>query len=153
MHNEIVQRLVDIEEIKQLKARYCMCVAKEDWQTFETLFAEDLQFITTDGTIHEPRSGFMAFHKKNIQQAKLWGVIHCYTPLITLTGANTATGIWAMEDFHVWPGTEGHRVGHHAYGHYHEEYVRLPDGWRFKQIKVVTDRMYPLEGGFGGKAK
>lgn len=153
MPNEMLQQLVDIEDIKQLKARYCICVAKEDWKTFETLFAEDLQFITTDGVVHEPRSGFMAFHKKNIQEAKLWGVIHCYTPLITLTGADNATGIWAMEDFHVWPGNEGPRIGHHAYGHYHEEYVRLPDGWRFKQIKVVTDRMYPLEGGFGGKAK
>ena len=153
MQNELLQRLLDIEDIKQLKGRYCMCVAKEDWETFESLFADDLQFVTTDGTVHEPRSGFMAFHKKNIQDAKLWGVIHCNTPVITITGRDTATGIWGMEDLHVWPGSEGPRRGHHGYGHYHEDYVRLSDGWRFKRIQVITDRMDPLEGGFGHKAK
>lgn len=153
MQNEMVQRLLDIEEIKQLKGRYCICVAKEDWKTFESLFAEDLQFITTDGVVHEPRSGFMAFHKKNIQDPKLWGVVHCYTPIITITGPDTATGIWGMEDVHVWPGSEGPPVGHHGYGYYHEDYVRLHDRWRFKRIRVVTDRMDPLEGGFGHKAK
>lgn len=153
MSNEMIQQLLDIEAIKQLKGRYCTCVAKEDWATFETLFAEDLQFITNDGTQHTPRSAFMAFHKINIQQPKLWGVIRCYTPVITITGPNTATGIWGMEDLHVWPGGEGPRVGHHAFGHYHEEYVRLPDGWRFKQIRVATDRMDPLEGGFGHKTQ
>ena len=149
MHDKTVQRLLDIEEIKQLKGRYCLCVANEDWKTFESLFTKDLQFITNDGVVHEPRDGFMAFHKKNIQDTKLWGAVYCHTPIITITGSNTATGIWAMEDFHVWPNAGGPRVGHHAHGHYHEDYVRVHEGWRFRRIKVVTNRMDPLEGGFG----
>ena len=154
MPNDLVQRLLDIEEIKQLKGRYCLCVATEDWETFETLFTDDLEFVTpTDGRVHKPRSAFMAFHRKNIQDAKLWGVIRCYTPIITITGPDTATGTWAMEDLHIWPGGAVPRVGHHGYGHYHEEYVRLPDGWRFRKIKVVFERLEPLEGGFGRRAE
>lgn len=143
-----IQSLSDIEDIKRLKGRYCLCVATRDWTTFETLFAEDLEFITPNGTTHSPLSAFMAFHETHIQKTKLWGVIRCHTPIITITSADTATGIWGLDDTHVWPG-DGPRVGHRGYGTYYEQYVRLPDGWRFQQIKVVFDRMEPLEGGFG----
>jgi uncharacterized protein (TIGR02246 family) len=149
MADELIQQLLDVEAIKQLKARYCICVATEDWKTFESLFAEDLQFLTPDGEVHEPRSGFMAFHKKNLQDTKVWGVVHCYTPIITITGPDSATGIWGMEDVHIYPDIEGPQVGHHGYGHYHEDYVRLADGWHFKRIRVVYERMDPLAGGFG----
>lgn len=144
-----VQQLLDIEAIKRLKALYCHCVAIEDWKTFETLFTEDLQFISPNGMVREPRSGFMAFHRENIQIPKLWGVIRCYTPIITLTGTDTAEGIWGLDDLHIWPGNDEVRVGHRGYGHYYEKYVRMPEGWRFKQIKVEFERMEPLEGGFG----
>ena len=79
----------------------------------------------------------------------MWGVVHCYTPIIEITGENSAKGVWGMEDIHVWPG-DGPRIGHHGYGHYHEDYVRTTDGWKFKRIDVIYDRMDPLEGGFGG---
>lgn len=153
MLDENVQRLLDIEAIKQLKGRYCICVAKEDWKTFETLFIEDLEFVTpTNGVTLTPRSTFMAFHKTNLQDPKVWGVVRCFTPIITITGTDTATGIWGMEDVHIYPNTEPH-VGHHGYGHYHEQYVRQPEGWRFKRIEVVYDRLDPLEGGFSPPAQ
>ena len=58
MADEAVQKLLDIEAIKQLKARYCLCVAKKDWQTFFTLFDEDLEFVQPDGSVQTPRSTF-----------------------------------------------------------------------------------------------
>ena len=42
---DAVQQLLDIEAIKQLKARYCNAVALKDWDTFFSLFAEDLEFV------------------------------------------------------------------------------------------------------------
>lgn len=149
MTNETIQQLVDIEAIKQLKGSYCRCVAIEDWDTFFTLFTEDLEFITPgDGKVHTPRSAFYAMHKANLQDPKVWGVVHCYTPMITVTGPDTAQGVWGMEDVHIYPGTDPH-VGHHGYGFYHEDYVRTAEGWKFKRIEVRYDRMDPLEGGFG----
>jgi hypothetical protein len=129
-----------------------VCVAKEDWATFETLFDESLEFVTPDGIAKQPRSAFMAFHKENLQEPKLWGVVRCFTPIVTITGPDSATGIWGMEDVHIWPGTEP-PVGHHGYGHYHEDYVRTADGWKFKRIEVIYDRMDPLAGGFGHAAE
>lgn len=153
MQNQSLQQLLDIEAIKQLKGHYCLCVATEDWTSFFTLFTEDLEFVTpSKGIIHTPRSAFFAFHKKNLQDSKVWGVVRCYTPIITITGPDTATGIWGMEDIHIYPG-EGPHVGHHGYGQYHEDYVRTAEGWRFKRIQVVYQRLDPLEGGFGPAAQ
>ena len=149
---DAVQQLLDIEAIKQLKARYCNCVALKDWDGFFSLFAEDLEFVQPDGMVHTPRSEFYAFHKKNLQETDVWGVLPCNTPIITITGPDTATGLWAMEDHHIYPG-DGPRVGHHGFGHYHEDYVRTEEGWRFKRIRVTYHRMEPLEGGFGPGAQ
>jgi hypothetical protein len=153
MSDDTDQRLVDIEAIKQLKGLYCRCVAIEDWATFFTLFTEDLEFVTpTNGMAYKPLSAFYDMHKKNLQDPKVWGVVRCFTPMIEITGPDTATGIWGMEDVHIYPGTKP-PVGHHGYGHYHEDYVRTPEGWRFKRIKVVYDRLDPQEGGFSPPVK
>ena len=151
MADDAVQMLLDIEAIKQLKARYCLCVAKKDWDTFFTLFDEELEFVQPDGSIQAPRSTFYTFHKQHLQDSNVWGTVPCSTPIIEITGPDTATGIWAMEDVHIYPG-EGPRVGHHGYGHYTEQYVRNPDGWKFKRIQVDYHHFVPLEGGYGGGA-
>jgi uncharacterized protein (TIGR02246 family) len=147
MVDDAVRRLLDIEEIKQLKARYCRCVITEDWEGFRALFAPELVFVQPGGGTHDGRDRFMAFHEENVQRSGLWGVVHCYTPEITITGPDTASGVWAMSDVHIWPGGDGQPVGHHAYGHYHEQYRRLDDGWRFTRIQVIYERIDPLEGG------
>ena len=149
MTDNAIQQILDIEAIKQLKARYCICVANEEWDTFFTLFTEDLEFITpSNDKVYTPRSEFYKMHKASLQDPKVWGVVRCFTPIITITGPETASGNWAMEDVHIYPGTDPH-VGHHGYGHYHEDYVRTADGWKFKRIKVTYNRMDPLAGGFG----
>jgi hypothetical protein len=145
---DAAETLLAIEEIKQLKARYCYCVAHEHWPDFKALFTEDLQFTTPDGVLHDGREVFWAMHIEGLQKPKVWGVVRCFTSQITLTGPDTAKGVWQMEDVHVWPTGPGPRVGHHGYGHYHEDYVRLADGWRFKRIKVTYQRVEPLDGGY-----
>ena len=148
MVDPALQRLIDIEAIKQLKGMYCRCVAIEDWATFMGLFTEDLEFVQPDGTVQKPRAAFEAFHKVNLQEPKVWGVVHCFTPMIEITGPDTAKGIWGMSDVHIWPGEEGPAtVGHVGYGHYHEDYVRTADGWRFKRIQVIYERFEPMTGG------
>jgi 3-phenylpropionate/cinnamic acid dioxygenase small subunit len=39
-----VRQLFDLEEIKQLKARYCRLVDAKEWAGFRTLFADDAVF-------------------------------------------------------------------------------------------------------------
>jgi hypothetical protein len=59
-------------------------------------------------------------------------------PIIDVQSDGTAKAIWAMEDVLFWPpnrfpGLEG-RV--HGYGHYHETYAQLPEGWRISSLRL-----------------
>jgi hypothetical protein len=59
---------------------------------------------------------------------------------MTIVG-NVAEVIWAMQDRVVW--TEDRKLqignaGHTGFGHYHERYVRGPDGrWRIAYLKLT----------------
>jgi hypothetical protein len=59
-------------------------------------------------------------------------VHHGHMPEITLTGPDTATGTWALDDYSKLPG-HGSPSLFHGQGHYHEEYVRTGAGWRISR--------------------
>jgi hypothetical protein len=58
-------------------------------------------------------------------------------PEIQLTSASTATGIWALQDFIVWP--DGTRLL--GYGHYHETYEKTDGAWRIKSSTLTRLHM------------
>jgi hypothetical protein len=121
----------DLEEIKQLKARYCRLVDTKDWVGFGGLLVDDVHF-ETDGGVQDSRDEVVAMVSRTLTPATT--VHHCHTPEITFTGPDTATGVWAMEDYCVWPNGDQPFVLR-GYGHYHEDYVRTADGWRFARVR------------------
>ena len=65
---------------------------------------------------------------------------HGHMPEIEFTSDTTAEGIWAMEDMLRWP--KGAPIREmHGYGHYRETYVKLPEGWRIKSLKLTRLRV------------
>jgi hypothetical protein len=72
-------------------------------------------------------------------------VHHLYTPEITLTGPDTATGTWAMEDW-VHVTVNGEPMSFHGFGHYHEDYVRTAAGWKVKRSVERRLRVDQLDG-------
>ena len=136
--------LADIEEIKQLKAKYFLYVDTKRWEGWrEEVFAPD-------GELHvaeirpEPYVGIDAILE--LLMPLLDGVTtihHGHMPIITVTGPDSATGVWTMEDVHFWPGTryQGTAAGRmHGYGIYYEDYVKLDIGWRIKRVRL--DRLH-----------
>jgi uncharacterized protein (TIGR02246 family) len=141
-----LQRLLDLEEIKQLKARYFRCMDTKDWDAFAGLFTVDA-VMDADGYVEHGRDEIVAFLRKVLD-----GVVtthHGHTPEITITGPDTATGIWAMFDYLTFPGGDP-PPGLRGYGHYHDEYVREPGGWRIRRVRLTRLRVDPLEGGAPG---
>jgi SnoaL-like domain len=67
---------------------------------------------------------------------------HCHTPEITLTSAETATGIWAMEDWIIF--ANGNEL--HGAGHYHETYEKVDGAWRIKTLHL-TRTIQQISGG------
>ncbi len=58
---------------------------------------------------------------------------HCHTPEITLTSDTTATGIWAMADWLVYP--DGREL--HGAGHYHETYEKRDGEWLITSLHLT----------------
>ncbi|HEY7438872.1 MAG TPA: nuclear transport factor 2 family protein [Acidimicrobiia bacterium] len=127
----------DLEAIKQIKARYCRFMDTKDWDSYRQLFADDVVIDTTDsgGAIVTGADEFIEFLVSTIGNAVT--VHHCHTPEIHLTSSTEASGVWAMEDMlRFADGTELH-----GYGHYHDTYRRLGDGWKITSSTLTRLRM------------
>lgn len=123
----------DIEEIKQLKARYFRTLDTKDWEGYRQIFADDVVIDTTESG-GERITGADAFLEYlGTALAGATTVHQGHMPEITLTSDTTATGIWALHDIVIWPG--GMRLD--GFGHYHETYVKGDDGWRIASSKLT----------------
>jgi uncharacterized protein (TIGR02246 family) len=127
----------DVEAIKRLKARYFRTMETKDWEGMRQVFTDDVVVDTTGsgGQIVEGADTFMRY-----LQSTLDGVVtvhHGHMPEVEVTGPDTATGVWAMQDILEWP--DGRRM--FGYGHYHETYARLEDGWRIATTRLTRLRV------------
>lgn len=116
----------DLEAIKQLKARYFRTLDAKDWESLRQVFTDDVVIDTTDsgGELVTGADAFLAY--LGVALAGTITVHQGHMPEITLTSDTTATGIWALHDIVIWPGST--RMD--GFGHYHETYVKGDDGWR-----------------------
>jgi uncharacterized protein (TIGR02246 family) len=138
-----LRTLLDIEEIKQLKARYFRCLDTKDGDAFAELFTADA-VMDADGYVEEGRDKILDFLTRILDGVTT--VHHGHMPEITITGPDTATGVWSMFDYLTFPVGEPPR-GLRGYGHYHEEYAREQGGWRIRRLTLTRLRVDPLEGG------
>ena len=139
-----LRRLLDIEEIKALKARYFRCMDRKDWDAWGRVFAEDavLEVPEVD-LVLTGRDAIVASVSGSLTGTQT--VHHGHMPEIEVTGRDSARGTWAMADYVEWPGSDdGGRVGLMGYGHYVEEYVRADGEWRIARSRLERLRVDPL---------
>jgi len=134
--------LAEIEAIKQLKARYFRLLDTKQWDAWREIFSEDFSGVVEGGGQHEPirfasRDELVATNRR-LLGAEVPTVHHGHMPEITVTGPDSATGIWAMMDI-VKLG-----AGFRGYGHYHEEYVKRAGAWQIRRLHLTRLTMIPL---------
>jgi hypothetical protein len=137
-----LDRLVAIEAIKQLKARYYRFLDSRDWDAFQTVFTDDAVMdmrdpnrilADEDGLYRTPRV-IRAFAEKAIGAGLT--IDHAILPEIDILSETTASGIWAQEDRVRWP--EGHpNRTLHGFGWEHETYERVDGDWKIKSTRLV----------------
>lgn len=138
-------RLLAIEEIKQLKARYFLGVDTQDWDLLrEEVLSPDATFQLSEFR-EEPYEG--ADEVLGMFAGGLSGkssVHHGHTPVIEITSGTTAKGLWAMVDRIYWAaggaGTDN-ELFLLGFGHYHETYIKSERGWRIATIKLTRLRL------------
>jgi len=147
-------RLLAIEEIKKLKARYFRYMDTRDWAGMRDVFTADAVMdmreemvslvaagmnVTGDGLL-VGRDVIVPTMSAAVEATKT--AHHGHMPEIDLLSENEATGIWPMEDVILFP-PGSLRQRSQGYGHYHETYVREADGrWRIARLKLT--RLIPL---------
>jgi hypothetical protein len=72
-------------------------------------------------------------------------VHHGHMPEIQITGPDTASGIWAMEDLLPVPAGKDAPEGHDGYGQYRETYRKADGHWLIDSLVLTRFRMDPLE--------
>jgi hypothetical protein len=133
--------LAEIEAIKQLKARYFRLLDTKQWDAWREVFSDDFTGEVDGGSAHAPvlfasPEEMVASNRKILATAPT--VHHGHTPEITVTGPDSASGIWAMMDI-VKLGD-----GFRGYGHYHEEYVKRSGRWQIRRLRLTRLQMLPL---------
>ena len=136
-----VEELRDVEEIKQLRARYGRLVDTKDWAAWARLLDDDFR-LESDAGVHEGRDAVVAMVSGALSAG--FTVHHCFTPEIAITGRDEATGTWAMEDI-VRIEVDGTPIAFHGYGYYRDQYVRTADGWCFRSSVETRLRVDPLD--------
>ena len=137
------QKILALEELKALKARYFRCVDTKDWAGFGAVFAADAELDISDDAPGQVVSGREAIVEA--ARGPLEGCVsvhHGHCPEIELTSDDTATGVWAMEDMLQWDEDAASPFRSlHGFGHYHETYARIDGRWQIRTLKLSRLRL------------
>lgn len=117
--------LIEIEAIKQVKARYCRFLDTKDWPAWRSLFSDDFRSDTSaaGGKVIVGADEFVAFTRRSLRGNATVHQVHA--PEIELTSPTTAQGVWALEDVvRLAPG-----LNLRGYGHYRETYEKVDGRW------------------------
>lgn len=137
---DAVTTLWEIEQIRQLKARYFRLMDTKQWDQWRSLFTDDMRFWNDnlpDPTSRQPitTTGDAFVHMVSRILSNAVTVHHGQMPEIELTGEHSARGIWSMYDQLQDPEK---KLDFEGYGHYYETYERGEDGrWRIKDMHLT----------------
>jgi 3-phenylpropionate/cinnamic acid dioxygenase small subunit len=142
----LTRRLVDIEEIKNLKARYFRHLDAKEWSSWREVFSDDLEFVYVDPSVqHVPASAErLANGQARVNKEQLLEHIaeamrfvttvhHGHMPEIAFTDGDTATGRWGLTNYCEYPVGDGTMAWSRGYGRYEDVYVRTEAGWRIQR--------------------
>jgi len=133
-------RLLAIEEIRLLKARYCWAMDNQDWKALRGIFAANaaVHFTLPDGRTAETPDALVGFLAKamtpNIQTRH-----QAHNFQITFTSATEAVGQWHHESWKWFEDLSQPNM--HQWGEYRERYTKTSAGWRvsfFTETNVRT---------------
>lgn len=137
-----VAKLEDLEELRDLKARYARCTDENHHApTHATavaaadLFADDGILDLGPGAHYVGRPAILDAYENIFPTQTSWSTHYVTQPLIALSGA-TATGVWRFL-LYTQPKATPPGPVLVINGRYDEKYVKTSAGWRFKEVYGV----------------
>lgn len=140
-----IQRLEDIEAIRQLKHRYCaFCDEDYNADKLAPLFTEDAVWDGGPMGRFEGRDAIHAFFSATTE-AVPFAIHHVTNPIIEVEG-DVATGHW-----YLWQPMTFAATGQAIWlaARYEDRYRRHNDEWRFEHVQLTLRALTPYEEGWG----
>ena len=142
-----MQTLLDIEEIKQLKARYFRGIDTCNLELLKTVLADAVHIRFDSPTYQYEINGIdeaMNFYR-NAFTHRRFGMHHGHTPEIRVDG-DTATGIWYLNDLFINLDEQTILTGSALY---EDLYTRVAGQWRVQRTgyKRLLEMIEPLSSG------
>ena len=150
---DAVQKLVEIEAIKQLKARYQRAVDTKDWELMRSVLAPDARSVYSDGKYaFEGSDAIVKFLADGLGSPEIQSMHHAHTPEIEITSETTAKGTWYLEDFVISARpSDGapHGTVLHGTGIYHDDYVKIDGAWYIRETgyERIFEDLQPRSAG------
>jgi hypothetical protein len=148
-----IERLVNIEAIRQLKARYLRFADTKQWVHLSACFSEDVSCdwrgATTDpasGKHLLPGSDAIIAGRDNVMaiiirsMSEIQSTHQVFMPEIEIISEDRASGIWAMADRLYIPSGNRELIlqGH---GHYHDTFQKYDGRWIITSLRLVRSRV------------
>ena len=138
-----LQRLEDVEAIRELKAMYCRAVDQRDAEAWAGVFTDDAiwegdRFGRYEG-LDEIREYF-----EQILENLTFTIHYVMNPVIRVNGDH-AYGTWVL--FEPCTMNQG-SVPVWGAGSYEEEYVRTGNGWKIRHIALTSSFWTPYDSGW-----
>jgi hypothetical protein len=146
---EDVQKLVFIEEIRSLKARYFRLQDNKLWSEYGELFLDDSVFDVTEALVDPVNGGGEALpariaepvigrdaivdYVRSALNPNVRSFHEGFMSEIEILSEDSARAVWPMED-RIWfaPGQMMH-----GFGYYHETYRRVDGRWYIQTLKIT----------------
>ena len=140
-----LQELSDMEDIRVLKHRYFRGIDTADAELLKDLFTDDIQVDYRGGYYRitfEGKAAMLEFlaNSFNTQTAAMH---HGHMPEITITGEDTAEGLWYLEDIFINLTKKTHIIGSAIYK---DRYRRVGGQWKIEHTEYdrVFETVFPL---------
>jgi hypothetical protein len=123
--------LVELEGIKRVKYQYMRCIDQKLWDELDDVLTDDCVASYSGGKYHfEGREAIVDFLRRSMGADTFHSSHRVHHPEIELTGPDTATGVWAMDDVVVM--TDWNLTVRGA-AFYEDEYHKVDGGWRISR--------------------
>jgi hypothetical protein len=136
-----IQRLMDLEAIKQLKHAYFRCIDTANMEELATLFHDEVEVHFIGGSYEWQTSG-KSEYLKNIGvsfSSQSIGHHNGHQPEIQLLSPTEATGIWYLADS-MW--ILNHNVRTHGTALYWDRYIKENGRWLIRNSNY--ERLYEI---------
>ncbi|HVA74395.1 MAG TPA: nuclear transport factor 2 family protein [Acidimicrobiales bacterium] len=123
--------LVEIEAIKAVKYRYIRAVDLRDWDLLATTFTEDACARYSAGKLSfDGREAIIGFLRASMPPREMLSAHRVHHPEIELTGPDTATARWALDDVVIFAASN---LMIRGAAYYEDELVKLDGEWRIRR--------------------